>query len=122
MFRVRGIRGATTSDSNTVDDMTEATSQLLKELVRRNGIDADDVAAALFSTTSDLSSMYPASVARLQLGWVHVALMDVQQVEVRGGVPLCIRVLLLVNTTRSSQELENVYMNGAVGLRDGDHF
>tara|TARA_Y100000590_G_scaffold451256_1_gene592373 strand:- start:176 stop:544 length:369 start_codon:yes stop_codon:yes gene_type:complete len=120
MSKMRGIRGATTSDSNSVEDVSEATSVLLNEILSRNSIMADDIAAALFSTTDDLNSMYPASVARVSLGWEHVALMDVQQAKVQNEVALCIRVLLLINTDKDAKDLNNVYLKGAVGLRDNN--
>ena len=118
MSRVRGIRGATTADSNSEDAVVEATGELLRELVDRNGINVEDVAAAIFTTTDDLDTKYPASVARQQLGWEYVALMDAQQVNVRDGLPLCIRVLLLVNTDKAPQDLRNVYLKGAANLRE----
>lgn len=118
MSKLRGIRGATTSDSNSVSDVSEATAVLLNEILSRNLIMSDDIAAALFSTTDDLNSMYPASVARVTLGWEHVALMDVQQAKVQNEVALCIRVLLLINTDKDAKSLNNVYLKGAVGLRD----
>lgn len=120
MSKMRGIRGATTSDGNSVEDVSEATSVLLNEILSRNSIMADDIAAALFSTTDDLNSMYPASVARVSLGWEHVALMDVQQAKVQNEVALCIRVLLLINTDKDAKDLNNVYLKGAVGLRDNN--
>ena len=120
MSKMRGIRGATTSDSNSVEDVSEATSVLLNEILSRNSIMADDIAAALFSTTDDLNSMYPASVARVSLGWEHVALMDVQQAKVQNEVALCIRVLLLINTDKDAKDLNNVYLKGAVGLLDNN--
>ena len=46
MSKVRGIRGATTADSNEKDEVFNATSEMLAELVRANDLDADDVAAA----------------------------------------------------------------------------
>jgi len=120
MSKMRGIRGAITSDSNSVEDVSEATSVLLNEILSRNSIMADDIATALFSTTDDLNSMYPASVARVSLGWEHVALMDVQQAKVQNEVALCIRVLLLINTDKDAKDLNNVYLKGAVGLRDNN--
>ena len=120
MSKMRGIRGATTSESNSVEDVSEATSVLLNEILSRNSIMSDDIAAALFSTTDDLNSMYPASVARVSLGWEHVALMDVQQAKVQNEVALCIRVLLLINTDKDAKDLNNVYLKGAVGLRDNN--
>ena len=37
-----------------------------------------------------------------------------------GGLPMCIRVMLLVNTEKAQDEIENVYLRGAVNLRQRD--
>ena len=64
----RGVRGATTADSNSREDILKATRELLALLIRENDIHADDVASAVFSTTHDLDAEFPALAAR-QLGW-----------------------------------------------------
>ena len=46
MSKVRGIRGATTANSNEKDEVFNATSEMLAELVKANDLEADDVAAA----------------------------------------------------------------------------
>ena len=118
MNRVRGLRGATTADGNTEEALIAATKELLEKLVDANDIDAEDVAAVLFTATDDLGAFHPARVARAILGWEHVALMDLQQMKVRDSLPLCIRVLLLINTGKASHELTNVYLKGAANLRN----
>ena len=116
-MKVRGIRGATTADSNTKEAIIEATAELLTELVVRNSIDADDVAAVTFTATTDLDAEYPAVAARLGLGWTNVALMCSQEMLVPDGQPKSIRVMILVNTHKAASELENVYLRDAVNLR-----
>ena len=116
MARVRGIRGATTADDNTREAMLEATSELLTELVAANEIEADEVAAAYFTTTPDLDAEFPAQAAR-HLGWQHVALLGAQEAAVRGAPSRCIRILLLVNTDKAPDELSFVYLKGAEHLR-----
>ena len=51
VWRLRGIRGATTVDANTPDAIYVATEELLRELVVRNRIDGGDVASVWFTTT-----------------------------------------------------------------------
>ena len=75
MSRVRGIRGATTSDGNTREAILDATTELLAKLVEANDIQPDDVAAAIFTTTEDLNADFPAVAAR-RMGWRYVALLD----------------------------------------------
>jgi chorismate mutase len=116
MTKVRGIRGATTADANTKNAILEATQELLEELIEANGIDPDDVAAAIFTTTNDLNAEFPAVAAR-QLRWTHVALMCGHEMAVPESQPRCIRALVLINTDKAPKELSNKYLKGAKNLR-----
>jgi chorismate mutase len=117
---VRGIRGATTADENTAEAITEATEELLRELVFLNNIDTADVCFAYFTTTRDLTAEYPAFAAR-KIGWLDVPLlcghdMDVQLPNPR-GVPMCVRVLLLLNTPRPQSAMRFAYMRGSQAIK-----
>ncbi len=116
-WRVRGIRGATTAPGADARSVLEATTELLERMVGQNGVEADDIAAVLFSVTSDLNRAFPARAAR-QLGWTRVPLLDLAQAPVEGDLPRCIRVLMLVNTVRRAEEMVHVYLHGAVALRE----
>jgi chorismate mutase len=116
MSKVRGIRGATTASANTKEAILEATKELLEKLIEANHIDPDDVAATTFTTTQDLNAEFPAVVAR-QMGWGHVALMCGHEMAVPDAQTRCIRVLILINTDKSPQELTNIYLRGAANLR-----
>ena len=70
----RGVRGAITVSSDSEDEILEATRELLQAIVAANGINIDDVASVYFTTTTDLTSTYPAYAAR-QLGWYDAALL-----------------------------------------------
>lgn len=112
----RGVRGATTVESNDREEILKATRQLLALLIRRNAIEAEDVAGATFSLTQDLNAEFPALAAR-QLGWLDVPLLCTHEVNVPGSLRRCIRVLVLWNTDKSQQEINHVYVKGAVRLR-----
>ena len=116
MTGVRGIRGATTADTNSKEAILEATKELLGRLVEANDIDVDDVAAAYFTATDDLDAEFPALAAR-QRGWTKTALMCAREMNVGDGADRCIRVLLLVNTDKALEEIEFVYLKGASDLR-----
>lgn len=116
MSKVRGIRGATTAESNTREDVLAAATELMERLIEANSIDADDVAAAFFTTTPDLNAEFPAAAARL-MGWTYVALMGASEIDVPDAPPLCIRVLILINTDKPPQQLKNIYLRGATNLR-----
>lgn len=112
----RGVRGATTVESDDRDEILNATRQLLAILIRRNGIESPDIASALFTVTSDLTAEFPALAAR-QLGWIEVPLLCGYEISVPGSLPLCIRVLVHWNTTKDQSEIEHVYLHGAEKLR-----
>ena len=118
MGRMRGIRGATTADENTSEAIVEATSELLQSLVEANDVQLDDIAAVQFTSTVDLDAEFPALAARL-IGWVDVALLGSVEVDAPGAVEKCIRVLLLVNTDKSPQDIQFKYLKGAANLRSG---
>ena len=62
---VRGIRGATTVQEDTPEEVISATLELLKELLDSNGIDDfEEIASAIFTTTADVTSTFPAEAAR----------------------------------------------------------
>lgn len=112
----RGVRGATTVTENSKEAILDATRELLYLIVRENSIQPADLASAYFTTTVDLNATYPALAAR-QLGWYDVALMCGHEMQVPGGLPNCIRVLLHWNTRRTAKEIVHVYIKGAKHLR-----
>ena len=115
----RGVRGATTADANTSEAILAAARQLLALMIRQNGIEKEDVASAIFTTTRDLDAEFPALAAR-QLGWMDVALMCAYELTVPGGLESCIRILLHWNTDKPADEIVHVYIKEAANLRP-DH-
>lgn len=114
---VRALRGATTIDANTREQITERVVAMLNELFERNEIDHDDVISAIFTATDDVTAMFPAEAAR-KFGLGDVPLLCARELGIEGGTARCIRVLIHLNTERSRAELHHVYLEGAVGLRD----
>ena len=112
----RGVRGATTVTENTRDAILLATRQMLALMIRRNGIEATDIASALFTVTRDLDAEFPALAAR-QLGWIEVPLLCGYEISVSGSLENCIRVLLHWNTDKPQSEIQHVYIHDAVKLR-----
>ena len=70
----RGVRGATTVESNSREAIVKETSKLLALMIRLNDIESEDVASAIFTLTRDLDAEFPALAAR-QLGWRDVPLL-----------------------------------------------
>ena len=112
----RGVRGAITVDSNEAGAVLAATRELLERMVEANGIRVDEIASVIFSTTPDLDAEFPARAAR-ELGWLDTAFLCTHEMQVPGGLPRCIRVLLHWNTTRRPEEIRHVYLREARRLR-----
>lgn len=114
---VRGIRGATSVEEDVPDQILAATRELLEEILRANGIDCfDEIVSAIFTTTSDLRSAFPAEAAR-ELGMHQVPLLCASEISVPHGMPRCIRILLHVNTDRKQNEMVHIYLREAKKLR-----
>lgn len=117
---VRGIRGATTTEEDSEEAIVEATIELLAQLTRDNELHADDIAAAWFTTTPDLTAEFPAVAAR-RFGWHDVPLMCAHEMAVPASNPRslerCIRVLLLVNTAQPASAMRFAYLRRASHLR-----
>ena len=116
MTACRGVRGATTVQQDDREQILAATRQLLALMIRRNEIDAVDIASATFTMTSDLTAEFPALAAR-QLGWIEVPLLCGYEVSVEGSLPRCIRILLHWNTGKTQSQIHHVYVHDAVKLR-----
>lgn len=114
---VRALRGATTVDEDTTAQITERMVALLQEMFERNAIDHEDVISVIFTATDDVHAMFPATAART-FGLGDVPLLCARELDITGGTPRCLRVLLHLSTDRSRAELHHVYLEGARGLRD----
>ncbi len=112
----RGIRGATTVDYNDREEILIATTELLRLMVLENNVFVEDIACASFTLTDDLDAVFPAQAAR-QIGWIEVPLICMREIPVPKSLGKCIRVLLLVNTTRSASEIQHIYIRKAASLR-----
>jgi chorismate mutase len=117
---VRGIRGATTTEENSESAILEATTELLGALTQQNAIDPEEIAAAWFTTTEDLNAEFPAAAAR-RFGWTDVPLLCAHEMKVPSAnarsLERCIRVLLLVNTSRPASAMRFAYLRRAAQLR-----
>lgn len=114
---VRALRGATTVAEDTVADVTDRVQALVTAMLERNGVDKEDLISVLFTATDDIRSMFPATAAR-GVGLGDVPLICARELDVVGGTPRCIRVLMHLNTDRPRAALHHVYFEGARGLRD----
>lgn len=103
---------------NDRENIMTATKRLLKEILRANEIETDDIAAIFFSTTPDLNAEFPAAATR-ELGWPqHIALLCGHEMNVPGGLPHCLRILMLINTEKKAEEIAHIYLGEAKKLKE----
>ena len=112
----RGMRGATSVGENSERAIIAATRTLLERMVSANGIATEDIASVIFTTTPDLNAAYPARAAR-DLGWTDTPLLGAQEIDVPNSLPRCVRVLILWNTDRSTDQITHIYLGAAAALR-----
>ncbi|MCP1494328.1 chorismate mutase [Peribacillus frigoritolerans] len=114
---IRGIRGATTVESDTEMEVISAVEKLMAEIIQVNEIDPDMVASVFFSATEEIRSVFPAKALRKFKGWTYVPVTCMKEIPVSNSLPFCIRVMIHVNTTKSQKEIQHVYQAGATVLR-----
>jgi chorismate mutase len=114
---LRGLRGATTVDADTEEQVTSRVQTLIQQMLDRNGLSKEDLVSVLFTATDDIHCMFPATAAR-GVGLGDVPLICARELDVAGATPLCIRILMHVYTDTPRGEIHHVYLEGARNLRD----
>ncbi|MFG2085999.1 MULTISPECIES: chorismate mutase [unclassified Spirillospora] len=113
---VRAVRGATQVEADDRDQILEATTELVAEVMSRNELSTDDVISVIFTTTPDLTAEFPALAAR-KLGFHDVPLLCASEIAVPGSLPRVIRLMAHIETGRPRSDVQHVYLRGATALR-----
>jgi len=113
--RLFALRGASSVDRNDPQAIIGATEWLLREIMRRNDLIADDVVSCIFTLTDDLDAEFPAVAAR-NIGFDRVPLLCAREVAVPGSLPRVIRVLMHYYAP-DAHRAQHVYLGDARGLR-----
>ncbi len=115
--KVRALRGATTCVSDTKEEISEVTKELIVEMLTRNNLVHDDVISVIFTTSPDLTATFPATASR-DVGFGDVPLMCASEIAVPGAKERCVRIMMHVYTTLEKNELHHIYLRDAKSLRD----
>jgi len=110
------IRGATTANDNTFEEIENAVVELIDELISRNKLIKTNLLSITFTVTNDLDACFPASIARKCNGLDSVAFLDCQQMYVPNDVELCIRCMAQVLLPLDFP-IKHPYLRGAAKLR-----
>jgi chorismate mutase len=112
-MRLVALRGANTVTENSADAILAATDELMREILKRNRLGAEDLVSCIFTLTPDLDAEFPAVAAR-EMGLSSVPLLCAREIPVPGALPQVIRVLIHAYTDRRA---EHVYLGEAAKLR-----
>lgn len=111
--RLHAARGATCCD-NSRESIAERVPALYDEILRKNAIRERDIVSIVFSVTSDLTAMNPATALRRAGFAKDVPLFACAEPYIDGYLPKVIRVLV---TYYGIGKPSHVYLNGAESLR-----
>jgi len=113
--RLFAARGAVQAAANEGDAILDATEELMRELIDRNGLEPGEMVSCMFTTTDDLDAEFPAAAAR-RIGLDSVPLMCSREIPVPGSMPRVIRVMLHFYAA-PDHETAHVYLGEAQKLR-----
>src|SRR3954454_7799841 len=114
-MRLHALRGATTVHANEADAILDATDALMRAVLERNELTAEDLVSCIFTVTDDLDAEFPAVAAR-RMGLSRVPLMCAREIPVPGALPRVIRVMIHCYVPEQ-HEPQHVYLGEARKLR-----
>ena len=109
------IRGATTIKRDEKDQIVYAVKDLLDKIFSLNTLKKEETIGIVFSLTTDIHSFHPAKAARV-CGYDFAPLFACVEPDIVGGLPLCIRVMVMVEVN-PSRLVKHVYLEDAKMLR-----
>ncbi|SDL89955.1 chorismate mutase [Halarsenatibacter silvermanii] len=111
------IRTAITIEEDNEDEIRKAVKKMTDELFNKNRIEFEEIVSIIFSSTADISSLYPAQAFR-ELGYEGIPLFSCQEPEIEDGMEKCIRALFHVESARiEQQDIKHIYLRRARELR-----
>jgi chorismate mutase len=114
-MRLFALRGAVSVERNDAQEILSATTELMREIMLRNSLQADMVVSCVFTATRDLNAEFPAVAARA-VGFDRVPLLCAQEIPVPRSMPRVIRVLIHYHAD-DAHVPSHVYLGEARGLR-----
>jgi len=116
IYNLTAIRGATTAKGDSDVFIKDAVVELIQELITLNNLKQEHIISITFTVTKDLTSCFPASIARKFFNFDSIAFLDCQQMFVPDDINFCIRLMALVNL-RSDRQPVHPYLNESSKLR-----
>jgi chorismate mutase len=116
--RVVALRGATTLEVDTREQVLTRTTELLATLLERNQLRSADLISLIFTATDDIHSEFPAAAVR-EAGIADVPMLCARELPIDGpsNIPLCIRVMAHAHSEQPRTALRHPYLHAARQLR-----
>ena len=114
---VRAIRGATRLQADNADEMRDAVTELITEILTRNDLDQEQIISVFLTSTPDLVCAFPATAVR-SMGLSDVPLMCASEIPVPGALSQVVRVMMHVETDLDRSQVRHAFMRGAQVLRE----
>ena len=113
---VRAVRGATQLERDEREHLLERVAEMVSDVMESNGLSVEDFISVIFTSTSDLTSEFPAYAAR-QLGFTDVPLVCARELEIEGSMPRIVRLMAHIETDLPRADITHCYLHGAARLR-----
>jgi chorismate mutase len=115
-MRLFALRGANSVERNDAQDILDATTTLMQEIMARNALAPEQVVSCIFTATNDLNAEFPAVAAR-GLGFEGVPLLCAREIAVPRSLQHVIRVLIHYYSD-DDHTPQHVYLGEASSLRE----
>ena len=118
MNKIFAIRGAITVDENTEMAIKMASVNLVKTLRVKNKIEDDEIISITTSSTVDITKAYPVKFMR-ESPFIPSCTPFFSSLEpsIEGSLPLCIRIIVLIQKEDVDFKAVHFYLRGAKVLR-----
>ena len=114
---ILAIRGATTVESNTKEEILKETLNLMENIIKENNLDTDNMISMCFTMTNDLDAVYPSVAVRDLLNITDVPMLNYEEKYIQGSLRNCIRVMMYIDSNKTKKDIKHIYLNKAKDLR-----
>lgn len=113
---MKAVRGATTVEKDTAEEIISSVIELVDAVFEGNGITEESAVSILFSITEDLQSINPAAALRTGKKYGLVPLFCSQEPKSEGMMEKVVRILVTWNC-EDNRATVPCYMKRAASLR-----
>ena len=114
---ILAIRGATTVESNTKEEILKETLNLIETIIKENNLETDNIISMCFTMTNDLDAVYPSVAVRDLLNITDVPMLNYEEKYIQGSLKNCIRVMMYIEINKTKKDIKHIYLNKAKDLR-----